>query len=383
MDTGIPEQQGSKLQSASGNFKVANITEIGPITPPLTPHIFFFDTFKEKAVDATETPQSVFVGQKILVFALPAGSGVAQPWEVKDSQGNPAKLVAGYKTPPMPIAYQSQDDPSEAIVTSASSETLSSPGAATFYWVTPGATTPGTYDVTYHYAQKDGKPASVGAKFEVDGPIATAENVTTAPAAPQTHPVNIYNLSHTIEFGTEGTFATNGITFNQNAIRAKKTNGYFFWTQLISVNQSYVINGVTHSPPVQTLGLDNAFPFAPACSSNQAVDSPSKKIPTSYSEYQQKIFASMYLMWNAGNSWGKPAPNTIPVSLGFVPWFVEADVVQINGVLSPKSPPLAGQGGAQSLFVPITSNSLRDPANGFPQWDHVNVNTTSPVQACP
>jgi hypothetical protein len=61
----------------------------------------------------------------------------------------------------------------------------------------------------------------------------------------------------------------------------------------------------------------------------------------------------MYLMLNAGNSLGKPAPNTIPVSLGFVPWFVEADVVQINGVLSLKSPPLAGQGGAQSLFVPI------------------------------
>jgi hypothetical protein len=375
--------QNPQLQEALGYLTVANINVSGPITPPLAPHIFFFDTFKGKTVDATETPQSVFVGQKIQLFAVPAGSGVTQPWEVKDIQGNPAKLVEGYTTPPIPIAYISRDQNSTAIVTPVNSATFSDPTTTTFYWVTPGATTPSTYEVTYHYTKTDGKSTSVVAKFEVDGPIATAENVTTTPAAPQTHPVNIYNLSHTIEFGTEGIFPANGITFNQNAIRPQKTNGYFFWTQLISVNGSYVINGVTHSSPVETLGLDNAFPFAPACSSNEAVDSPSTQIPTSYSEYHQKTFASMYLMWNAGNSWGEPAPNTIPVSLGFVPWFVEADVVQTNGVLSPKSPPLAGQGGAQSLFVPITSSSLPDPAKGFPQWDHPNINANSSVKPCP
>jgi hypothetical protein len=60
----------NKLQSAGGYFKVANITVSGPITPPKTPHIFFFDGLKG-AVDATETPQSVVVGQQIQLFAVP------------------------------------------------------------------------------------------------------------------------------------------------------------------------------------------------------------------------------------------------------------------------------------------------------------------------
>jgi hypothetical protein len=361
---------GAIFTNFSGSINVATVTVSGPITPPKTPHIFFFDTHTRETVDATESSQYVAVGQQIQLFAVPAGSGVAQPWEVKDSQGNPPKIVQDYTFPPMPGSGLS-DKP--ANVTPATAATFSNPDTTTFYWVTPGS--PSTYDVTYYYTQADGKPGFVEAKFEVDGPIATDKNVTTAPAFPQTNPVNIY--SGTLEFATEGVFAKNGITFDENAIPATH-NGYFFWTQLVSQHETYDTNGKTFTlASEQTLGLDNAFPFSPACYNNRAVDSPGMKLLPSWSEYHQENFFTMYLMWIPTDSLGATLTNAIPVPLGFVPWYVQADVLQKNGVWVPQFPPLLGRGGAQSLFVPITSRSLPDAAKGFPQRDHVDVNTNS------
>jgi hypothetical protein len=166
-------------QDAGAYFTVKTVAVSGPITPPLTPHIFFFDASKNKTVDATESPQSVEAGQRIQLFAVPAGTGITQPWAVEDSQGHPAKLVEDYTTPPIPAIPGV--DAAPAFVTPA---TFSDPQTTTFYWVTPGTTSPNTFKVTYQYTLADGKPASVEATFEVDGPTATQNSVTTVPPAP-------------------------------------------------------------------------------------------------------------------------------------------------------------------------------------------------------
>jgi hypothetical protein len=316
----------------------------------------FFDDSINKTVDATQTTQSVVVGQQIQLRADPAGSG---PWEVKDSEGHPAKLVGGYTTPTLGIGYDSSDAKSEAKVTSAS---LSGPSTASFYFVTPSGLAP--YTVTYHYTGANGKPASAVAKFEVDGPIATKASVTTIPMAGVPTPVSLYNPPLPILQFHGFAFP---IEFQQHATPALSHDGNFFWAQIVL---SCSIQGKP-----QPVGLDSAFPYAAyaklpqGCYNTGTSDSPNVAVTRSYEgPYTAHYSFNMYLMWK----WKGSAPDIIPVSLGLVHWSFSANLVQKDGVLA-QNPSGQLSAGVAQPFKPITE--VPDPAEGFPQWTRVAMGT--------
>lgn len=331
---------------------------VGSVGTPLSPtRILFFDGSINKTVDATQTTQSVVVGQQIQVRADPAGSG---PWEVNDSEGHPAKLVGGYTTPSLGI--DSSDDKSEAKVTSAS---LRGPSTTSFYFVTPGALPPSLYTVIYHYAGADGEPTSAVAKFEVDGPGAT---VTTSPTPGTFNPLPPKDDAYSFP-----------IEFYQTRIPAKSHKGNFFWTQLVDnlIFTQVGPKGVTivHEP----VGLDNTFPYAgglnalpilgplvSSCYNSDTKDGPGDHLTPGYYTFDEQASFRMYLMWK----WQGSAPNTIPVSLGFVPWSFEISLVMKNETLSFNANGLNQfKAGA---FIPLLKNT--EPEKDFPQWTSVAVN---------
>jgi hypothetical protein len=332
---------------------------VGAASTPLSPtRILFLDASTGKTVDATQTMQSVVVGQQIQLRADPAGSG---PWEVNDSEGKPARLVKEYTTPPIPIAYQSSDAKSEALVTPVN---LSGPARTSFYFVTPGAIDPSIYSVIYHYTQSNGKPASAVAKFEVDGPGAT---VTPSPTPGIFKPLQPEaNANPTYSFP---------IKFQLTPIAAKSHKGNFFWTQLVdNMTETQVdARGITvaHKP----VGLDNTFPYAGGDPSNHSFlncynsdtgDAPGEHLTPGYFSFNEQASFRMYLMWE----WQSSAPNTIPVSLGFLPWSFEISLL-MNG----ETPSIDPKGLNQfkvGAFIPILKNT--EPEKDFPQWTSVAVN---------
>lgn len=83
-------------------------------------------------------------------------------------------------------------------------------------------------------------------------------------------------------------------------------------------------------------------------------------------------------MWK----WQGSAPNTIPISLGFVPWSFEISLVMKKKALSFNADgPNKFEVGA---FVPILNNP--EPEKDFPQWTSVSVNQGEDAQTikpCP
>jgi hypothetical protein len=344
----------------TGPFNPYGLAVKAGSTSAVAPHIIF----SGEPID-TLPPQSVVIGQKIELSAKPAGSGVAQAWEVKDSAGNAAKLVAGYTTPPIPIAYTSTKDKSMALVTGVTSSTFSNSAGTSFYFVTPG-----TFTVQYHYTGSDGKPTSIEAKFDVDGPVATKGSVTTIPIAGVPAPVILYNPPlpvlqfHGFEFP---------IKFQEHVVPAVSHGGNSFWTQIVLSN---VIQGKT-----QAIGLDSAFPYAGSaklaqgCYNAGTSDSPNVAVTRSYEgPYTAQYSFNMYLMWK----WKGSTPEIIPVSLGLAHWSFTVNLLQKDGVLA-QNPSGQLSAGVAQVFKPITEFS--DPAQGFPQWDGV-ATATAEVTPC-
>jgi hypothetical protein len=348
-----------KTHSVTGVLSPYGVA-VGSLATPLSPtRILFFDGSKGKTVDATAETQSVVVGQKIQVTADPVGTG---PWEVTDSAGQPAKIINKYFTPPLPSAYTDTTPATYASVTPVTSATLGVPATTSFYFVTPGTLAPSIYNVTYHFTQSNGQPTTAVAKFKVDGPVATATSVTTKPGSGFS---GLQISSASVGFPIDFMFL----------IKPPDSDGYFFWTQVID---SYVINRVA-----QKSGLDSAFPYAHQtgeCYNHDTEDNPIHHIagPVGYT-YTEKLSPTMYLMWK----WTGTAPQTIPVSLGALPWSVVAHLVMTTkGLLSnPAAGPTIGYVGA---FSPITS--FPDVTQGFPQWAGYALNTVNgkvaPVDKC-
>jgi hypothetical protein len=334
---------------------------VGAATTPLSPtRILFFHGSINKTVDATQATQSVVVGQQIRLSAEPAGSG---PWEVNDSENHSAKLVGGYTTPTLGIGYPSSDAPSEAMVTAAS---LSGASSTSFYFVA-SAFAPNLYTVLYHYTGADGKASTAVAKFEVDGPGATVTPSPTPGIYKALKPVATATVTYSFP-----------IDFNLTQLAAKSHKGNFFWTQLVDkdIITQKVAGGTSIQP--QPVGLDNTFPYAgglnvfpylgplfSSCYNSNTRDEPYHHLKSGNYTWNEQSSFRMYLLWE----WSGSAPNTIPVSLGYLPWSFDI-TVQMNGAAASLDPTGLNQFNVGS-FVPILSNIV--PGQDFPQWTSVAV----------
>ena len=345
------------------------------------PKIFFNGT----DTAALPNPIPVVVGQKIAMTAEPAGSGVSQPWHIIDTSGAEANIIGSYAAPSRPCSG-TLCGPAVALAA-----VLSNPSAATFYWVTSGSATPKVFHVKYSFLNQSGSAQDLVADFEVDGPRAIQSQVSISPPPHKTRPVIIIQKDGLhpnpgIYFQSTGASPTPGIAFSGSVANAVKHDGYFFWAQVTEISQILKFNDGSSAKKIESeFHLDNEYPDTHDCYVQNATDSPFQRIiDRSVSELQYDFKAQMYLMWNSGFPAGVPAPNTIAVPIGEVPWYVAADVVQVSGVLSPKvvgSQP--GQGGALSSFSPVGAFSQKDPTLQFPQWTDVNVNSGKLVPPCP
>jgi hypothetical protein len=378
---------GAIYTNFSGYIKVSTVTVSGPITPPKTPHIFFFDNSKGKSVDATETPQSVVAGQQIQLFvspeptteqpptvavavstastSVPVGSGLPPPWKIESSKNNPFKIVGNYTTPLLPSAGPAA---APAFITPVDSVHSTGSVAPAFYWITPG-----TFTVAYDYTEPNGTDFTVAATFNVDGP--TAKEVTTSPVAGTSNFENLNSDGYSFP-----------IDFSQTTVPAKSHRGYLFWTQLVD---SQNVTTVSSQIDVITgqVGLDNSFPYAggydpsstaifSTCYNTGTRDEPYKQLKAGYYIYNQQASFRMYLMWK----WQGSAPNIIPVALGFVPWSFDISVVR-NGetlIFNPNAPHKIEIGS----FIPILNNT--EPKKDLPQWTDValNVGDTPTIEPC-
>jgi hypothetical protein len=395
MPTPTPTPKPTAIPSPSPTPKpTPTATPVPTPTPKApVPRILFLNPVTKVLVDATKSVQSVVVGERIQLFADPVGSGVSQPWEVKDSAGNAAKLVAGYQAPKIPSKYLTDKDISVGAITPViPATTFSSPGETSFYFVTPGLQAPGTYSVFYHYTQSDGTPQFVVAQFAVDGPVAAEGSLSTIPSAAEL-PVKlqIHDL-----FGLRPIFghffpsigmgpawpSLPGIVFVQRATAAKSHSGYFFWAQVgLSEKEELFVKGKLFDSRTYTNYLDNSFPYVAGvrqisqylgagCYDEDAQDSPGTLLLAGWGELYWTLSFKMCLMWKCND----PSLNTItiPVAIGSVPWSFKADVVQKDGrwTYGDRAPNTAG---ATEPFSLITSPSV-DVTEVFPQWDNVQVN---------
>jgi hypothetical protein len=345
-----------KTHSVSGVLSPYGLA-VGTATTPLSPtHILFYDNSINKTVDATQSTQSVVVGQQIKLSADPVGSG---PWEVIDSANHAAKLVGGYTTPTLGTGYPSSDAKSEATVTPAN---LSGAAGALFYFVTPDL-----YTVMYHYTGADGKAATAPAKFEVDGPGATVTPSPTPGIYKPLQPVATSTVTYSVP-----------IQFYLTKVAAKSHPGNFFWTQLVDKETLTSKNTVDTTVKPEPTGLDNAFPYAggltvypfvgpvfSSCYNSDTRDEPYAHLPSGNYSFNEVASFRMYLMWE----WSGSAPNTIPVSLGYLPWSFNITIL-MNGAAASLDPSGPNQVQVGS-FVPVLSNTIA--GEDFPQWDSVAV----------
>lgn len=107
-------------------------------------------------------------------------------------------------------------------------------------------------------------------------------------------------------------------------------------------------------------GLDNQFPTYTGLS---AADSPSLGLPPDDKVTRSNNF-TIYIMWLPGI-----AKTDIPVPLGYIPWQIFGDAVQINGAWSSQSVRPDSTASASALVQTFV----------FPVWNNVVKNRVLPT----
>ena len=305
---------GKWLQSADGLLKVTNVTEIGPITPPLTPHIFFFDAAKGQLFDVTNTTVPVVVGQPIYLYAIPGGTP-AQPkaWNVL---GNP---IGAYLLSP-----NTMPDCAEVANPSSGCAEIALPDftheSTKFYW-----TEPGTYTVQYNSVSGVAKAA-----FSVSGPTSVEVSPHTAAIASF---VNVLNNGENVEnvyWGGAQT-KTPGISLIAEAVQPRQT-GEFRWVQLIKADKLvYQFLDGFSEPCAPGIGLDNSF-FYPFTSTDTKIpdyivdncleDNPRSALELTLSAHGTSINVTRTMQGQSFLMWQPNITDSIPVTLGYEEWSV-------------------------------------------------------------
>jgi hypothetical protein len=345
-----------QYQVAMGYFSVNTVSVSGTITPQSSPHIYFLDTSTGQYRDITNSSVPVVVGQRIQLFAIPAGTP-AQPlaWDV---QGTPvgAYLLFPEQTvaptvpagPPPPCA--------EIVATSGCvNAEISLPdftrSATIFYWYIPGV-----YNVTYSSAI-----GSASATLGASGPTAVQVKTTVSgPAALGAPGTKYVNGAY---YG-QPWIPSPGITTSATATPPTLNVGEFHWVQLIS-SDSEVFQYPDGHANVQSLctGLDNYFYYpislttTPMIPNNAIADSPRATLINTASRVTRSLGAETFLLWQP------TMPDSIPVPLGYAGWQITFGATQ----------------AASGTWTPFGSGSplsfVATPV--YPTWSGVVTNGSS------
>jgi hypothetical protein len=354
--------QNPQLQEALGYLTVENINVSGPITPPVTPHVFFLDAVTGKYVDATRAPLPVpvVVGEPITLIAIPGGTP-SKPlaWNVP---GNP---IGVFLLKPQPVGTNglpTGNPPPCAELANPSSQCAEikppdlTQQSTILYW-----TTPGTYEISYSSSS-----GTATARFSVTGPTsvevtATAKGPATIGDDPITHaPKSVLFWGNYPHAG--------GVTFSATAVQPTQQTGQFHWVQVISQNDlvhKSLTGGSLNCP--FGVGLDNYF-FYPATTGqepgaikdNFADDNPYFPLDSTDATTTRMMQAKMFLLWQPTIN------NSIPVTLGYTEWRVTYGV---DHTTNPKEPwSVFGTGAA----FPFERTSI------YPTWTSVVDNKNHP-----
>jgi len=302
---------------------------------------------RDGTTDITGSPQSVVVGQQIVLTAsLPAGATLASPQPWNCLIGNttatcfPGTTVGGFVVSPDPVTNPMMGQMNPTVFTGAST---------TFYWVDPSPVG-GSFTITLSCTLSNGEVTTVQTNFIVDGPTMT--NV-----APIFGTVVI--LNNKLSFGNPDPPNPPGIQFTASAKPSPSDAGVFQWVQLINediVTESSKVGKIT-CRGVSGGELDGSYPY-PNENNTTTTDSPDVPLgaPSARLISLERTFAAtMYLMWKSS------IPSSIPVPLGSIYWTFTAIVT-----ISPST--------QQWTVSPNSSWSASafDPSVDYPNWTKWN-----------
>jgi hypothetical protein len=340
---------GAIYTNFSGYLNVSTVTVSGPITPPKTPHIFFFDSAKGKFFDVTNSTVPVVAGEPIYLFAIPAGNPT-QPkaWNV------PGSTVGAFLLTPRPAPTLG---PSCAEITNPvpGCAEIAMPDFARestrFYW-----TEPGTYDLSYRSSS-----GSATTSFYVAEP--TSVEVTASAKGPATigdDPIS-HALKSVLFWGNYPN--AGGVTFSATAVQPTQQSGQFRWVQVISQNDLVhkSLTGVSLNCPFG-VGLDNYFFYQePGAIKDYFVDdNPYFSLDLTDATTTRMMQAKMFLLWQATMN------DSIPITLGYTEWRVTYGVDHTTNPQEPWS--VFGTGAT----FPFEKTSV------YPTWTSVVDNKNRP-----
>jgi hypothetical protein len=303
---------GAVFVNFNGYINVAPVNVSGPIVPPRSPHVFFFDAANGQTFDVTNTTVPVVVGQPIYLYAIPGGTP-AQPkaWNVL---GNPigAYLLIPNISPVPHCAEVTNAAPGCAEI----AEPEFTQAFTKFYW-----TTPGTYSVQYNSVS-----GVATAAFSVSGPTSVQVNASaTGPAKIGPDPITKAPVLFWGNYPTEG-----GIRISATAVQPAKQSGQFHWLQVITTNSLVhtSFRGVSLDCPLG-VGLDNYF-FYPAKTTDPGAikdksmdDSPYFALDSHDETETRTMQAKTFLMWQP------TIQDSIPVALGYTEWIITYGADQV------------------------------------------------------
>jgi hypothetical protein len=149
-----------------------------------------------------------------------------------------------------------------------------------------------------------------------------------------------------------------GIAFTAGATPPSGYTNSFVWVQLITGDTFgfTLSSGLTQTCTVNSLGLDNRYPYAPT-TGNTVPDSPFVNLNSGDSKTTRTFSAQMYLLWSSGLT------NSIPVPLGSASWSFFADAVQ-------------NMSTQQWTVQPDSSRSANafQAGNSYPSWTSLYTN---------
>lgn len=333
-------------------------SDCSTLTAPTQPQIRRDGTdITDTTMGAPRPPQSVVVGQQIVLTAsLPDGATLL-PWTV------PSPTVGGFVViPPAPFR-------NEGVATHAGSgHSIAADFTqtqVTFFWIVPD-----TYKVTLSCTLANGQTASVQATFVVDGP--TLPNVTSQLGSVTVYvATNFFGLpmAYILSFGDDNGHP--GIAFTASANLPTVNSGKFEWVQLIDQAQVIETDGLGFQKTCidvsgAALGgvLDKTYPYQlppfPRDTGLTENDTPQYELPQPpFIEMSYTFNARMFLMWNS------TLPASISVPLGFTSWgfFATGRLDQLTHVWVPS--------GAE---IPVTFQPITD----YPKWNAVLANEIQP-----
>ncbi|HKW58074.1 MAG TPA: hypothetical protein VJN42_12020, partial [Candidatus Acidoferrum sp.] len=253
--------------------------------------------------DITNTTQNVVVGQQIILYgsyALPSGSTFTnQSWTIPnawtDTSQPQTTVVGGFN-----VASDFSTGGPTPVTTTTQRTT-------TFYWVAAASSQTITFTLNYKDANGTVQHAAATTTFTVNGPtslvIQTPEGQITVNPGP------------VLQFGGPNSNPTDGITFSASATPPTGFSNSFFWAQLI-LGDTFTFTttgGTTQVCTVNSLGLDNTYPYYPP------KDSPFFSLSSGDTKSTRNFSARMFVMWSSN------LPNSIPVPVASVSWGFYAD----------------------------------------------------------